>query len=72
MVENGFSSEDNTIRALASGAYSILFGIKTVTPCIDTLFKSLDDMVARRETSAGVAACIGFICKNNKFRVMEE
>jgi len=29
-------------------------------------------MVVKREASAGVAACVGFICKNNKFRVMEE
>jgi len=39
MVESGFSSEDNTIRALAAGAYSILFGIKTTTPCFERLFK---------------------------------
>ncbi|KAL4473927.1 hypothetical protein ABPG74_022791 [Tetrahymena malaccensis] len=72
MTESGFSSDDHIIRTLAGGSYALLIGIKTNTPYVETLIKNLQEKIVKNELSSSIVSCAGFICKYNKFKVIEE
>ncbi|EAR90267.2 hypothetical protein TTHERM_00357140 (macronuclear) [Tetrahymena thermophila SB210] len=72
MTESGFSSDDHIIRTLAGGSYALLVGIKTNTPYVETLIKNLQEKIVKNELSSSIVSCAGFICKYNKFKVIEE